>query len=75
MDQVSASQYDFSTNHIKGVDLDACELPEDFEAIYREHFRFVWRTAKRLGVAERFIDDVRFEYLLCKSFTHLFHLL
>jgi len=64
MDQVSASQYDFSTNHIKGVDLDACELPEDFEAIYREHFRFVWRTAKRLGVAERFIDDVAQEVFI-----------
>ncbi len=30
----------------------------DFEAVYREHFRFVWRTAKRLGIDEAFLDDL-----------------
>lgn len=29
-----------------------------FEAIYEEHFDFVWRTARRLGVPENATDDV-----------------
>jgi RNA polymerase sigma-70 factor (ECF subfamily) len=29
-----------------------------FEAIYREHFRFVWRCARRLGVEGPSVDDV-----------------
>ena len=32
--------------------------PLDFEALYEEHFSFVWRTARRLGVPERAADDV-----------------
>lgn len=28
-----------------------------FEGVYREHFAFVWRSAKRLGVSEASIDD------------------
>jgi RNA polymerase sigma-70 factor (ECF subfamily) len=28
-----------------------------FEAVYDEHFDFVWRTARRLGVPERSVDD------------------
>jgi RNA polymerase sigma-70 factor (ECF subfamily) len=30
----------------------------DFETIYREHFRFVWRTARRLGIEGALVDDV-----------------
>lgn len=30
----------------------------DFDEIYREHFAFVWRSARRLGVRDAFIDDV-----------------
>jgi len=30
----------------------------DFDAVYDEHFTFVWRTARRLGVPEVAADDV-----------------
>jgi len=30
----------------------------DFDAVYDEHFPFVWRTAGRMGVAEDALDDV-----------------
>lgn len=30
----------------------------DFDEVYREHFAFVWRSAKRLGVRDASIDDV-----------------
>lgn len=36
----------------------------DFDAIYREHFRFVWRTVKRLGLEGAAIDDVVQEVFL-----------
>jgi RNA polymerase sigma-70 factor (ECF subfamily) len=29
-----------------------------FDDVYREHFTFVWRAAKRLGVSEASLDDV-----------------
>lgn len=32
--------------------------PLDFDAVYEEHFAFVWRTARRLGVPEAAADDV-----------------
>jgi RNA polymerase sigma-70 factor (ECF subfamily) len=32
--------------------------PLDFDGIYDEHMDFVWRTARRLGVAEWAADDV-----------------
>jgi RNA polymerase sigma-70 factor (ECF subfamily) len=35
----------------------AAEASPDFETIYREHFRFVWRTARRLGVEGAWLDD------------------
>lgn len=31
--------------------------PHDFDAIYREHFPFVWRNLRRLGVAEAYVED------------------
>jgi RNA polymerase sigma-70 factor, ECF subfamily len=33
------------------------ERPADFETVYEEHFAFVWRTVRRLGVPERSVDD------------------
>jgi RNA polymerase sigma-70 factor, ECF subfamily len=36
----------------------------DFEAVYREHFRFVWRTVRRMGVEDTQIDDVVQEIFL-----------
>jgi RNA polymerase sigma-70 factor (ECF subfamily) len=33
------------------------QQPRDFEAIYAEHFRNVWRTLRRLGVSEEQLDD------------------
>ena len=32
--------------------------PLDFDRIYDEHFAFVWRAARRLGVSEGALDDV-----------------
>lgn len=29
----------------------------DFDALYRAHFNFVWRTLRRLGVSEAALDD------------------
>ena len=29
----------------------------DFDAVYREHFPFVWRNLRRLGVAESHVED------------------
>lgn len=29
----------------------------DFDAVYREHFPFVWRNLRRLGVAEAYVED------------------
>lgn len=34
------------------------ELPETLAQIYDEHFDFVWRNARRLGVSEASADDV-----------------
>ena len=36
----------------------------EFEAIYREHFRFVWRSVRRLGVRGAAVDDVVQEVFL-----------
>jgi RNA polymerase sigma-70 factor (ECF subfamily) len=30
----------------------------DFDDVYRDHFAFVWRSAKRLGVRDGSLDDV-----------------
>jgi RNA polymerase sigma-70 factor (ECF subfamily) len=40
------------------AELLAEEANRDFAAIYRDHFSFVWRMARRLGVAEHALDDV-----------------
>ncbi len=36
----------------------------EFEGIYREHFRFVWRSVRRLGVRGAAVDDVVQEVFL-----------
>jgi RNA polymerase sigma-70 factor (ECF subfamily) len=36
----------------------------DFEQIYRDHFAFVWRTLRRLGVRESALDDAAQEVFL-----------
>jgi RNA polymerase sigma-70 factor (ECF subfamily) len=36
----------------------------EFEAVYREHFRFVWRSVRRLGVLGSSVDDVVQEVFL-----------
>lgn len=33
-------------------------VARDFDEVYREHFAFVWRSAKRLGVRDASLDDV-----------------
>src|SRR5262245_25709599 len=35
-----------------------------FEALYDEHFDFVWRTVRRLGVPEALVDDAVQEVFL-----------
>jgi RNA polymerase sigma-70 factor, ECF subfamily len=42
----------------------AARASADFEALYREHIRFVWRSVRRLGVDPAFIDDVVQEIFL-----------
>ncbi|HEY3498343.1 MAG TPA: sigma-70 family RNA polymerase sigma factor [Polyangiaceae bacterium] len=35
----------------------APRVPAAFESVYRAHFRFVWRSLRRLGVPERDVPD------------------
>lgn len=37
---------------------DGARARPSFEAAYREHFAFVWRTARRMAVREAHVDDV-----------------
>jgi RNA polymerase sigma-70 factor, ECF subfamily len=39
-------------------DLDVPIASLAFEDVYREHFAFVWRSAKRLGILDEALDDV-----------------
>jgi RNA polymerase sigma-70 factor, ECF subfamily len=54
MTAVEAAACEVATRGISGE----AEAPADFESIYREHFRFVWRVARRLGIEAAFLDDV-----------------
>jgi RNA polymerase sigma-70 factor (ECF subfamily) len=38
--------------------------PRDFDAVYNEHFAFVWRNLRRLGVPERSLRDAAQEVFL-----------
>jgi RNA polymerase sigma-70 factor, ECF subfamily len=40
------------------------ELPSEFDALYQEHFDFVWRTLRRLGLPLRHLDDAAQEVFL-----------
>lgn len=40
------------------------ELSERYAALYRQHFAFVWRSLKRLGVADRELADAAQEVFL-----------
>ena len=42
----------------------AARVVTDFEALYREHFRFVWRTVRRMGIDDATVDDVVQEIFL-----------
>jgi RNA polymerase sigma-70 factor (ECF subfamily) len=43
----------------------AIETPERAaEALYREHFEFVWRNARRLGASDDWVDDAVHEVFL-----------
>jgi RNA polymerase sigma-70 factor (ECF subfamily) len=42
----------------------AAQPRTEFEAIYREHFRFAWRSVRRLGVDLGSVDDVVQEVFL-----------
>jgi len=45
----------------------AVPLPEErraAEALYREHFAFVWRNARRLGCSDEWVDDAVHEVFL-----------
>jgi RNA polymerase sigma-70 factor (ECF subfamily) len=33
------------------------ELPDAFDRLYSEHFEFVWRSLRRLGVSLEYLDD------------------
>lgn len=35
----------------------AAELPEELERLYSEHFEFVWRSLRRLGIGTEHLDD------------------
>jgi len=40
------------------AEVPAAEPPGDLARIYQEHFDFVWRSARRLGVPDSAVDDV-----------------
>lgn len=42
----------------------APSLPKGAEALYREHFAFVWRNARRLGCSDEWVDDAVHEVFL-----------
>lgn len=52
--------------HVEAMSASAGSLvpPPTFEATYEEHFGFVWRSVRALGVAEHAVDDVTQEIFL-----------
>jgi RNA polymerase sigma-70 factor (ECF subfamily) len=41
----------------EGVAAREGELPDAFDRLYSEHFEFVWRSLRRLGVSLEYLDD------------------
>lgn len=39
-------------------------IPGRFEAVYRQHYAFVWRNARRLGATDDLVDDATHEVFL-----------
>src|SRR5580693_7433095 len=58
MTAVDAAECDLSPRAAPAGPLLTVRARIDFDTIYRENFRFVWRTAKRLGIEPVFLDDV-----------------
>ena len=56
MTPAEAAEHRLPAYAAAGADF-AAAAPADFERIYRDHFRFVWRTARRLGVSRTWLDD------------------
>ena len=52
-----AAECPISTRAVTGAAVVA-QAPVDFETVYRDNVRFVWRTARRLGIQAPFLDDV-----------------
>jgi len=42
----------------------SADEPRDFPTVYQEHFDFVWRSLRRLGVPESALDDAHQEVFL-----------
>jgi RNA polymerase sigma-70 factor (ECF subfamily) len=47
-----------------GAAIQLTEVRERAEALYREHFAFVWRNARRLGCSDEWVDDAVHEVFL-----------
>ena len=47
-----------------GAAIRLTEARERAEALYREHFSFVWRNARRLGCSDEWVDDAVHEVFL-----------
>jgi len=47
-----------------GAAIQLNEVRERGEALYREHFAFVWRNARRLGCSDEWVDDAVHEVFL-----------
>jgi RNA polymerase sigma-70 factor, ECF subfamily len=56
MEQPTASEEPRSGSRLDVEDVEG-ELPAGFDAFYDEHFAFVWRSLKRLGVPVEALDD------------------
>lgn len=49
------SRWSLHRKEVRGLALPAPRTP--LEALYREHFQFVWRSVRRLGVRESSVED------------------
>ena len=63
--EISANEW-ASLGELPGVGaaIQLTEVRERAEALYREHFAFVWRNARRLGCSDEWVDDAVHEVFL-----------